>query len=73
MITPDRLRTLAEQAFADADSYCIEAERSREPRRSLLLKWADERESTGNFYNSKAASDEAFAAFRSGQKQKDAA
>lgn len=72
-MSPDRFRALAEQAFSDADEYCIEAERSREPRRSLLLKWADEREEHGNYYNSKAASDEAFAAFRSGQKQKDAA
>lgn len=45
----------AGNAAADALDYRIEAVTAREPRRSMLLKWADQREADAAFYLSRAA------------------
>lgn len=47
-------RAYAAVARVMAAEYRVEAVTEKEPRKSLLLKWADERDEHADFYDSRA-------------------
>jgi hypothetical protein len=56
-----------------AAEYRVEAVTEKEPRKSYLLKQAEQREETADFYEDRADIDEEFAIRRAALHQKEAA
>lgn len=54
MHTADEYRSLAEKAYADSLEYYVEAVTAAGVRKQMLLKWAEQREQDGDFYESRA-------------------
>lgn len=54
MHTAAEYHVLAEQAYADALEYYVEAVTASGVRKQMLLKWAENREQDGDFYESRA-------------------
>lgn len=53
-MSPADYRALAVKAKSEALDYRAEAETAPEPRKSILLKWADQRQADADFYASRA-------------------
>lgn len=73
MLSPADYRAYAAVARVMAAEYRAEAVTEKEPRKSLLLKWADEREEYADFYEDRADMNEEFAIRRAAHQQKEAA
>lgn len=54
MHTADEYRALAEKAYADALEYYVEAVTAAGVRKQMLLKWAENREQDGDFYENRS-------------------
>lgn len=54
MLSPAKYRAFAASALEDAAEYRIEAVTADEPRRSMLLKWAANREADAEHYETQA-------------------
>jgi AICAR transformylase/IMP cyclohydrolase PurH len=54
MHTASEYHALAEKAYADALEYYVEAVTAAGVRKQMLLKWAENREQDGDFYESRA-------------------
>ena len=54
MLSPSDYRAYAAVARVMAAEYRVEAVTEQEPRKSMLLKWASEREEHADFYESRA-------------------
>jgi hypothetical protein len=52
--TADEYRSLADKAYADSLEYYVEAVTAAGIRKDMLLKWAENREEDGDFYESRA-------------------
>lgn len=61
MLSPAEYREYAENARKMGIEYRIEAVTAAEPRKSMLLKWADQREEHADFYEERAEMAEDFA------------
>lgn len=54
MLSPAEYRAHAEKAYADALEYYVEAVTAAGIRKQMLLKWAEQRDEDGDFYESRA-------------------
>jgi len=54
MLSPNDYRAYAAVARVMAAEYRVEAVTEQEPRKSMLLKWAAQREDDSDFYESRA-------------------
>jgi hypothetical protein len=53
MLSPSEYRAHAEKAYADSLEYYVEAVTAEGVRKKMLLKWAEQREQDGAFYESR--------------------
>ena len=54
MLSASEYRSHAEKAYADSLEYYVEAVTAEGTRKQMLLKWAEQREQDGAFYESRA-------------------
>lgn len=54
MLSVAEYRAYAEKAYADSLEYYVEAVTAEGARKQTLLKWAEQREQDGAFYESRA-------------------
>ena len=54
MHTADEYRSLADKAYADSLEYYVEAVTAAGVRKDMLLKWGQQREEDGDFYESRS-------------------